>query len=149
MLKWLDMPPVWLALMLALGFGFDRVIPGFALGLPGLDIAGLVLIVAGLVAMGGGLFELIRRKTTIIPRERASAFVTHGIYRLTRNPIYLGDVLVIAGAVLYWDILPAIFLVPLFVSIITKRFIEGEEIGLLETFGVEAMDYFAQVRRWI
>ena len=82
--------------------------------------------------MGLGAFELVRHHTTFIPRRMPSAFVRQGIFRLSRNPIYLGDALVLAGAILHWDVLPALVLVPAFWRLITRRFIVGEEAGLVE-----------------
>lgn len=149
MLKWLDIPPTWLLAALLGAFGLDRLVPGLGFDLGVTRLIGDAMVVAGLGAMAAGVLELLRRHTTFIPRRRPSAFARGGIYRLSRNPIYLGDALLLAGAILHWDVLPALVLVPVFTGLITARFIRGEEAGLLAAFGDEAEMWFARVRRWI
>jgi len=149
MLKWIDIPPSWLMAGLGLTWGIDRLLPGLATGLGWIEWIGYALVLSGLGAMALGAWELVRRHTTFIPRQVPTSFVRQGIYRITRNPIYLGDALVLGGAALALDILPALVLVPLFGTLITRRFILGEEAGLLAQFGAEAEDWFARVRRWI
>jgi len=149
LLRWIDLPPVWLVAALAAVFGTDWLLPGLGFGLDPLRWVGDALIAAGLGAMGLGAFELVRHHTTFIPRRKPSFFVRHGIFRLSRNPIYLGDALVLAGAVLHWDVLPALVIVPAFMALISRRFILGEEAGLVEAFGRAAEAWFGKVRRWL
>lgn len=149
MLKWIDIPPAWLAACLAATWGVDRLFPWFSTGLAWLEWLGAALALAGIGAMALGAFELVRHHTTFIPRRMPTAFVRQGIYRFSRNPIYLGDALVLAGAAFWWDVLPALILVPGFAALINQRFIAGEEAGLLARFGAEAEAWFARVRRWI
>ncbi|SMH52988.1 isoprenylcysteine carboxylmethyltransferase family protein [Maritimibacter sp. HL-12] len=147
--KWIDIPPAWLAASLGVTWAIDRLFPWLATGLDWLEWLGAALVLAGLGAMALGAFELVRHHTTFIPRRMPTAFVQQGIYQLSRNPIYLGDALVLAGAALWWDVLPALILVPAFGAIIERRFILGEEAGLVARFGAEAEAWFARVRRWI
>ncbi len=149
LLRSIDLPPVWLIGALAAAFGLDRWLPGLGFGLDPMRWLGDALIAAGLGAMGLGAFELIRHHTTFIPRRKPSYFVRQGIFRLSRNPIYLGDTLVLAGAILRWDVLPALVLVPAFMALITRRFILDEEAGLVEAFGRAAEAWFGKVRRWL
>ena len=149
LLKWIDLPPVWLIGTLGAAFGLDRMLPGLGLGFDPLGWLGQALVAAGLGAMGLGAFELVRHRTTFIPRRKPSHFVRQGIFRVSRNPIYLGDALVLTGAILHWDVLPALVLVPAFMALITRRFILGEEAGLIEAFGRSAEAWFARVRRWL
>ncbi|GKY88559.1 methyltransferase family protein [Sinisalibacter aestuarii] len=149
MLKWLDIPPSWLIGALGLTWALDRIAPWLATGLSWITWLGDAMVIAGLGAMGLGAWELVRHHTTFIPRRVPTRFVRQGIYRLSRNPIYLGDALVLAGAALHWDVLPALVLLPAFTGIITRRFIRGEEAGLRARFGDEVEAWFATVRRWI
>jgi len=149
LLKWIDLPPVWLIGTLAVAFGLDRLVPGLGSGFAPLRWLGDALILAGLAAMALGAFELVRHHTTFIPRRKPTAFVRQGIFRFSRNPIYLGDALVLTGAILHWDVLPALVLVPAFMALITRRFIVGEEAGLVESFGRSAQAWFTKVRRWL
>ncbi len=95
-LRWLDLPPSWLALCVGAAWGLDRLVPGLGLGLGWMHSLGTGLIALGVGAMGMALWEFLRACTTLMPRQIPSAFLRRGIYRLTRNPIYLGDVLVLA-----------------------------------------------------
>lgn len=145
----LDLPPVWLLGALALVWALHRLAPGLALGWWWLSPLGWLLIAAGVLAMGLAVVALVRHRTTLIPRQTPSALVTAGIFRLSRNPIYLGDALVLTGAVLVWDVWPALALVPAFVLLITRRFILAEEAALRAGFGAEADAWFDRVRRWL
>ncbi|GHE86121.1 S-isoprenylcysteine methyltransferase [Aliiroseovarius zhejiangensis] len=149
LLRWLDMPPVWLALMIALAYGLDRIAPGLGFGLEITRGLGNLLIVLGLGLLGAAIWQFRRARTTVIPGEEPSALVQHGLYRWTRNPIYLGDAMILTGLILRWDVLPALLLVPVFTTIITKRFILWEEAALRAKFGPAFDDWAGQVRRWI
>jgi protein-S-isoprenylcysteine O-methyltransferase Ste14 len=149
LLRLVDLPPLWLIAMVAVAFGLDRVAPGLGFGLEWMRWLGNGLVWAGIGVMGLAVWEFLRARTTIVPRQRPTAFLQSGIYRLTRNPIYLGDALVLGGLILRWDVLPALILVPIFTRIITNRFILGEEEGLTELFGDEFKNWSATVRRWL
>ena len=149
LLKWIDLPPVWLIGALAAAYTVDGLMPGLGLGSARWRWFGAALRAGGLGGWGGGPFELVRHHTTFIPRRKPSHFVRRGIFRFSRNPIYLGDALVLAGAILHWDVLPALVLVPAFMWLITRRFIRGEEAGLVEAFGRAAEAWFGKVRRWL
>ncbi len=149
MLREIDIPPLWLALFIAAARGLDRLAPGLATGWNWLTGAGYALVALGILAMALALVEFLRNRTTIIPRRVPTAFLQRGIYRFSRNPIYLGDALVLAGLILAWDVLPALILVPAFMWLITKRYIEGEEAGLEAKFGAEFTAWKQKVRRWL
>ncbi|MBV7409415.1 isoprenylcysteine carboxylmethyltransferase family protein [Maritimibacter sp. DP1N21-5] len=145
----IDIPPLWLVICLGLAFALDRaaITPGF--GMPSLRWLGAGLVVIGLLAMLAAVIELLRRRTTFVPRRAPTAFAVRGIYRLSRNPIYLGDALVLTGAILWWDVPVGLVLVPVFMWFITRRYIRQEEAGLIAAFGDEARRYFEDVRRWL
>lgn len=147
--RWLDIPPTWLGLGLLATFGLDRLVPGLATGMVWLERLWQLLILGGVASMGLAVLEFLRGKTSFIPRRVPSAFLKQGIYKITRNPIYLGDAMVLGGAALALDVLPALLLVPVFMGVIKARFISGEEAGLIAKFGDEAREYFARVRRWM
>ena len=147
LLRQWESPPTWLGLFLGLAWAQSRFLPVLPSG-PGLRIAGAVLILAGLVVFALALVEFRRHRTTVLPRETPQSFITGGIYRLSRNPIYLGDALILSGAALRWDA-AALLLVPLFILIIRSRFILGEEAGLRMAFGSEFDAYASRVRRWL
>ncbi len=75
--------------------------------------------------------------------------MTAGCFAFHRNPIYLGDSLVLAGAVLWWDVPLAVPLVPLFMLVIQHRFILDEEARLRTAFGPEFDGLVAAHGRWV
>ena len=147
LLRQWESPPTWLLLMIALAALQARYLPLIDAGRPG-RIAGTVLIVGGLFIFTAALLQFRRHRTTVMPRETPVALIDTGIYRLSRNPIYLADALFLAGAALWWDA-ASLLLVPLFVMIITRRFILGEESGLRAVFGATFDRYAARTRRWL
>lgn len=141
-----DYPPVWLALALALSWVVGWLWP---LGLPWGEFAGGVLVVAGLGLMLAAAARMTARRTTIIPHRQPSTLVCDGAFALTRNPIYLGDALVLLGAMLWWQALFALPVLAGFVWIITRRFILPEEACLRATFGSAFTLWAARTPRWI
>ena len=143
-MKWIDLPPIWLALCLCLAWAAPwRFGPGplASLGWMAL-VVGAVLTVMAVVAFVGA-------KTTIIPRHDPDALITHGIFAWTRNPIYLADVLFLFGASLIWGAWIGCLLVPAFAWILNHRFIRGEEALLARVYGAKFDAYCQAVRRWI
>ncbi len=149
MLRQIDIPPLWLGLFIVGAGLVDWLVPGLGLGLQWLQYIGNALIFIGLVVMALALVEFLRARTTFIPRRVPTAFLQGGIYRLSRNPIYLGDAAVLLGLILRWDVLLALPLVPIFAMLITRRYILGEEAGLEAKFGREFLEWKTRTRRWI
>jgi protein-S-isoprenylcysteine O-methyltransferase Ste14 len=112
-------------------------------------LIGPVLVVAGLVLMGAAILQMARHRTTVIPRRDPSALVTDGVFSLSRNPIYLGDAMILLGAILWRDAVLALPLVVSFVWLIQTRFIRDEEARLTLAFGPEFDLWAARTRRWI
>jgi protein-S-isoprenylcysteine O-methyltransferase Ste14 len=79
----------------------------------------------------------------------ANHLVTTGIFSRSRNPIYLGDALVLAGLALRWEAPIALVLVPLFMGTITQRFIVPEENRLRVKFRADFARYCQKTRRWL
>jgi protein-S-isoprenylcysteine O-methyltransferase Ste14 len=142
-----ESPPTWLALFLALALVQARLVPLVPLGGTG-RMLGTWLIAAGLVVFLLALAEFRRHRTTVFPREEPDAMIERGIYRWSRNPIYLGDAMILAGAALWWDA-ASLLLVPLFMAVIRKRFIDGEEAVMRRRFGAAYDAYCLRVRRWM
>lgn len=148
--KWIDMPPVWLAAFIAAAWGIDRWRP-LNLRLEGgvFDLVGGVLVGAGLILMGLAVIEMRKYRTTVIPHLHADHLVQTGIFRRSRNPIYLGDAAILAGLILYWGAALALVLVPVFVWLIERRFILPEEDRLRRRFRQEFHRYTLATRRWL
>lgn len=146
MLREIDIPPLWLALFAALGWGVGRLVP---LTVPFARPLGYGLVAVALVLMGVAVAQMVLRRTTFIPRRDPAALVTSGAFALSRNPIYLADALALAGLMLIWGALLALPLVALFVAFITRRYILGEEARIGAHFGADYAAYCARVRRWL
>lgn len=146
--KFLDLPPLWLVAFVAAAWGIDRVLPLDLIGRSGDALAGL-LALAGAGLFGGALAALWRAKTTVIPHLMPRALVTGGVFRLSRNPIYLADAAFLLAAILWMDALAALPLVGLFMWVIRRRFIEDEEARLRAAFGDAFEGWAARVRRWL
>ena len=149
MLRWLDIPPVWLAVFLTLAWFQPVVLPlGLSLGGTWSKFAGGLLVGGGVILIALAASEMRRQKTTIIPHLEADRLVQSGIFSRSRNPIYLGDTLILAGLILTWDAPLALVLVPLFVWVIEKRFVIPEENRLRRKFRADFARYEQKVRRW-
>lgn len=146
MAKDIDFPPVWLAGFAAVGGVIGRLAP---VATPANDTLGAILIVLGLVLMVVAAAQMLIARTTVIPRRDPDALVFGGVFRISRNPIYLADAIVLAGLYIAWDALVALPLVAVFVAIIQRRFILEEEARLSRRFGEEYLAYTARVRRWL
>jgi len=158
-MKWIDIPPVWLVGFIAVAYVIGQqewLLARPAFTLFGLDFGenrfgrgGALFIAAGLVAMAAAVIEMGKHRTTVIPHREADALVQTGIFAFSRNPIYLGDVLVLFGCVLVFKAPVALLLVPLFGYIIRERFIIPEEDRLADKFGETFDAYCEMTRRWI
>ena len=145
-MKYLDLPPVWLALA-AFGAWISRAV--WTAGTPLTQGVGTVLVLLGLGLMAVAAATMMRARTTVIPHRQPQALVAHGIFALTRNPIYLGDALLLTGLCLRWQAPLGLILVPVFVWWITRHFILAEEARLRAAFGPEFTQYATRVRRWV
>jgi len=148
-MKKLDLPPFWLALSLVLTWGLAKVFPQLTMTFPGQGWVALVLLVVGILLMVAAVLQMQRARTTFIPRQDPSAMVTGGVFRLSRNPIYLGDALVLAAMIVWTGSLPALVLLYAFPRFITEHFIKGEEERLRRIFGDEFEAWARRTRRWI
>jgi protein-S-isoprenylcysteine O-methyltransferase Ste14 len=110
---------------------------------------GIVLVVGAIALVLWAAVLFRRAGTTIKPFRDSSALITHGPYRVTRNPIYAGMVGALLGiGVLLGSVAPFV-VVPAFAALIQWQFIRAEEAALERTFGSLFLDYKSRVRRWL
>jgi protein-S-isoprenylcysteine O-methyltransferase Ste14 len=143
--------------LIYLGFLVVGIWAGRAMAFPGLGLGpaaryfiGSVITLIGILVGpvgGAGLFHLHR--TAIIPVKPATSLVTSGIYRWTRNPMYLGMALIYAGLAIVFDSLLALVLLIVVLAIIQGYAIAREEAYLERAFGEDYAAYKRRVRRWI
>ncbi len=147
MSKVFDLPPVWLALSCLLSwFGRDFPVPSWPAWV---KYGGIALMILAVLTMVWAVAEMARRRTTPIPHQMPSALVSTGPFQFSRNPIYLGDAVFLAGFSLAFSSLIGLLLVPMFMVLITVRFIRDEESRLKEAFGDSFAEYSAATRRWL
>lgn len=116
---------------------------------PPLQIAGMALIAMGLWLniRGAGQFE--RAGTPIRPSSRSGALVTDGVFRFSRNPMYLGLASMLLGAALTLGSVVALVVVPAFAWVLDRDFIRREEWILENEFGEAYRTYQDRVSRWL
>jgi protein-S-isoprenylcysteine O-methyltransferase Ste14 len=90
-----------------------------------------------------------RARTTLIPNQPATAFVTDGPYRVTRNPMYVSMVALYLAVALLVNSWWAVLLLPVVILVVDRAVIAREERYLGEVFPAEYTAYRARVRRWI
>lgn len=148
----LKIPPVALLLVSATCMaGIAQITTSLAFNGVARTLIALLLAVGGLLIALLGVLTFKKAKTTVNPitPQAASTLVTAGVYAYTRNPMYLGFLLISgAWAVVLSNPYAAVIL-PVFVLYMNRFQIEAEERILLGLFGQAFSDYQARVRRWL
>ena len=111
----------------------------------------LSVLIAGVLIIGVSIVTFRMAKTTTTPLypDQASNLVTTGIYQYTRNPMYLGLLLILFSIGWYLQNLASMFVLPIYVWFISKYQIIPEEEALQKVFGQDYKNYQDRVRRWI
>jgi len=110
---------------------------------------GWPLIVGGLAVGFLGSRQMRRAETNVSPYKPATAIVTEGPYRFTRNPLYLSMTLLYGGVSALANALPPVLLLPLVLRLMQRGVIEREESYLERKFGDVYLEYKVKVPRWI
>lgn len=153
-MRWLEVkiPPLAVVIVAtALMWLVARAIPGLGFPLPARHLCVLALAIAGAATAIAGVVSFRMAKTTVSPLQpqRASSLVVGGVYRFTRNPMYLGMLALMLSWAAYLANAGALLLVPGFVLFLNRFQIEPEERALRAIFGTEFDDYQRRVRRWL
>ena len=109
------------------------------------------LLVLGVVIGILGLTEFSRRSTTVNPHkpDKTTTLVRSGIYRLTRNPMYLGMAIILFAAVVKFGNGINILVIPVYIWVMNTLQIQPEEEVMEQKFGQKYLDYKKEVRRWL
>jgi len=142
-------PPFWLLLTILLMTALHFAAPVCQIIPMPINLSGSAMIVIGLLLFGSAVRMIVLARTTIKPFQESSALITTGPFRWSRNPIYLGMVLLLLGIAVLFGSLTPFPVVALFAFLIDRVFIKGEEQMLHATFTGEYADYCRRVRRWI
>ncbi len=142
-------PPVIYAVFFGLGFLLERQFP---LGLPDVlpwSLIGKTLVGIAVLIAASGILTMKRAKTHIDVYKPATAIVSSGPFRFSRNPLYLSLTILYLGAALAKLWLWPVLTLPIALVIMHTGVISREERYLAEKFGDEYLRYKSQVRRWL
>ena len=152
-MKYLELkvhPPIILIFSIAIAYLLSRYFPVYPLPTIMLQSYAYLSALGILVALLG-IWQFRQAKTTIDPKrpDKVSNIVSSGIYRLTRNPMYLGMVFILIAAVCKFADWSGALAIIFFISYITFFQIKPEERMIEKLFGEEYLRYKAKVRRWL
>jgi protein-S-isoprenylcysteine O-methyltransferase Ste14 len=143
------LPPIYLLASIGLILGLRFLLPvAEVLPLPG-RLCGLIPIAGGAWLNVAADQAFKAQKTTVKPFERSRVLVTEGGFRFTRNPMYLGMVLILIGVAMLLGRLSPFLVCPAFAVLLHFRFILVEERMLAEAFGPRWEAYRHRTRRWV
>ena len=113
------------------------------------QVAGVIIVVPGFLIGGSGIIEMRRAHTSPDPREPTTALVEKGVFRCTRNPLYLSMFVFFLGIAVFLDVLWLILLFPLLLFVVERGTVKPEESYLERKFGETYLQYRKRVPRWI
>lgn len=148
----LKVPPLLLWIIFAVAIGVVGVtVPIAPLEFAAQPWLASVFLLLGAAVVFLGVLAVKMAKTTVNPMQpdKASALVVTGIYRFTRNPIYLGMTLLLLGIALWFASSLGVLFALLFVGYLNRFQIIPEERFLQASFGDTYSDYRQRVRRWL
>ena len=142
-------PPLIALMFIVIAYVLGRIAPLPLVAPIGLRYVGLFMTFVGFLLGIGAFVEFRKARTTLDPHSSVQQVVTSGIYRFTRNPIYLGFLLMVIGlplnSGLYWGIV----MTPFYVLLMNRLVIQHEEAYLAKKFGKAYTNYTSRVRRWL
>ena len=142
-------PPLWFFALLLLSIGLGIYLPVLKFLRYPFSLLGIVPIAIGVVLnlWADSLFK--KNMTTVKPHLKPSTLITSGVFRVSRNPMYLGMVLILLGASTCVGSVTAFISPVLFFLISELDFIPCEESVMEDAFGQPYLEYKKRVRRWI
>lgn len=143
------LPPVWFFLAIFAMIGLHRLWPFAPVISPPFTYLGIGVMVVGLLFNLSCAYLFGKNNTAIKPFEESSQLITAGLYNYSRNPIYLGMVVILIGLWIFLGTLPPLIIILAFFGLIQEKFIKIEEQMLTEKFGQQYLTYQERVRRWI
>jgi protein-S-isoprenylcysteine O-methyltransferase Ste14 len=142
-------PPAYLLVAILLVIVLNFSLPGLTLIPSPWTFLGILPILTGLALSLGADQTFHRAETTVNPFDLPTALVTSGLYRFTRNPMYLGFVLILTGVATLMGSLTSSLVVPAFWLLLDRLFISMEEQNLATKFVARWDMYKSRTRRWL
>ena len=143
------LPTTYLFISIVIMVGLHFLLPLRKIIVFPFNLLGITYLALGIVINLIADREFKKHNTTVKPLEKSTALVTNGVFRVSRNPMYLGFVLILAGIAILMGSLSPFFIIIVFTISMDKIFIRTEEIMLQETFSDAWLEYKKRVRRWI
>lgn len=143
------LPPAYVLTAIVLMVALHLIAPAARLISSPWNILGIIPLAVGIVINVVADRAFRRAGTTVKPFQESSALIMTGVFRLSRNPMYLGFVLVVLGIAVITGSLTPLVVVPAFALLLDRNFIAAEERMLEERFGSVWLEYKKSVRRWI
>ncbi len=147
----LRIPPVALVIIFGAGMAAIAYAIPTPLTIPVNTAVAIVLAVMGALVALAGVVAFRRHKTTVNPLspEQSTSLVATGVYRFSRNPMYLGFLLVLIGWCIYLASWTSALMLPAFIAYMNRFQIQPEERALANKFGLQFSSYSSSVRRWL
>lgn len=142
-------PPIVALLFIVIAYFLGRFVPIPVVVPLVIRNIGFILTFIGFLLGLAAFLEFRKSRTTLDPHGSAKQVVTSGIYRFTRNPIYLGFLLMVIGLPLNSGLIWGLLIAPLYVIVMTRLVIEHEEAYLEKKFKDQYTGYRSRVRRWL
>lgn len=143
------LPPVYMVLLGWLTHLAATALPATVWNTGGVSITGWAILLSGLAIELSSAARFFKQKTTVNPHGEPSMLVTGGLFRYSRNPMYVGQALMLTGWGLIYGYLLIVVAAPLYALVITYLFIRPEEDRLRGLFGEDYDAYCKRVRRWL
>jgi protein-S-isoprenylcysteine O-methyltransferase Ste14 len=148
----LKVPPLALVLVLAGAMWFAAMqLPSLAITLPWHHGLAVTISGVGILFLFAGLYEFQKAKTSFNPMkpDAASSVVSTGIYRVSRNPMYVGFLILLTAWAIFLSHPLSFLFLPVFVAYMNRFQISPEERALSAKFGNEYEAYKQSMRRWL
>ena len=142
-------PPLIYVAFFLVGLGLQRYVPVPRLPIATGRVLSAVFGLPGLVLMTWSVRRFWASGTSVIPVRPTTALVLEGPYRFTRNPMYLGLLLLYVGVACWFGLVWPLVLAPVLVWVISLSVVGREERYLTRKFGDDYRRYQAHVRRWL
>lgn len=147
-MKRINIPPFYLLISIIALFILNYTIPLSILFLRPFNYFGIVIIFSGIAIILWHADYFKKYETPIKPFEQSTHLIKEGLFKYSRNPIYLAMGIILFGGAMMLGSLTPFIVIPVFIIIIERVFIVKEEKFLEDIFGSEYLEYKKEVRRW-
>ena len=143
------LPPMLFVICIAIMLLLHFFIPFLKVISYPINLLGILLLIAGLLISMNGSNKFKKIGTTVMTFDEPEKLVIDGLYKYTRNPMYLGFVLFLFGLSIFLGSSTPFLIVILFIIITNRWYIKFEESMLIKKFGNEYLSYKKKVRKWL